>query len=102
MLFRSLGILYAKNGSKGCRLFGLDVVFSLVFFKVLNVEIRQIIKTSPTASSKKNSSRISILYKKIPRVKFKKDIIIKCKFLNREKIAGDYGNVEDISKMKWM
>ena len=48
----NLRIMYGKNGSKGSRRFGLDVVFSLVFFKVLNVEIRvRMQKLSPFYSS---------------------------------------------------
>jgi hypothetical protein len=54
----------------------------------------KIIETSTTSPSKKNVSRIPVLNNKIPRMKFKEDVIVMCKLFNREKIASNIRNVE--------
>jgi hypothetical protein len=59
----------------------------------------KIIETPTTSPSKKNLSRIPVLNKKIPRMKFKEDVIVMCKLFNREKIASNRRNMEDILKM---
>jgi hypothetical protein len=60
------------------------------------------IKLTMATSSKKNVSQSPILNKKIPRMKFKEDVIITCKFFDGEEITCDVRNMKDIFEMKWM
>jgi hypothetical protein len=62
----------------------------------------EIIESSTATPSKKNPSRDAILNKKIPRVKLKEDIIIKCKLFNREEIASDRRDMKNITEVKIM
>jgi hypothetical protein len=60
------------------------------------------IKLTTATSSKKNVSQSPILNEKIPRMKFKEDVIITCKFFDGEEITCDVRNMKDIFEMKWM
>jgi hypothetical protein len=60
------------------------------------------IKLTTATSSKKNVSQSPILNMKIPRMKFKEDVIITCKFFDGEEITCDVRNMKDIFEMKWM
>jgi hypothetical protein len=58
------------------------------------------IKASPRPAFQKSFSWLSILSKKEIRVKFQKDIVIRCNVVNRGKILGRFGDMQDIIQEK--
>jgi hypothetical protein len=63
---------------------------------LLGGHLIKLVKITTTTSSNKNISRSPILNKKIPRMKFKEDVIITCEFFNREEIVCDGRNMKNI------
>jgi hypothetical protein len=55
-----------------------------------------LIETSTATTSKNGCSRVQVLYKKIMRMKFNKDIIVMGKFTHRQQITGGFRNMKDI------
>jgi hypothetical protein len=65
-------------------------------FEGLNVRELDGIKANLTFARQKNLPRGYVLYEKMIRMKFKKDMIITCQFMNGKKMFGNFRNMKDI------
>jgi hypothetical protein len=58
------------------------------------------IETTMNSSSKYCFPRDSVLNKKIPRMKFKENIVISSESRDRKEISGDFRDMKDITELK--
>jgi hypothetical protein len=67
---------------------------------MLDSRIINAIETTMNSSSKYCFPRDSVLNKKIPRMKFKENIVISSEFRNRKEISGDFRDMKNIAELK--